>query len=256
MIRFEREGLALLRAEPSACLVVITQAKGSTPRSEGAWMVVGATTQVGSVGGGALEHQVMQLARECRDPLERAYNLGTLMNQCCGGWVRMEFWPAPDLCSLDRLPSGYVFMPADNHIRLRVHGAGHVCRALASLVGPLPIQLQVVDPRPEYLAFDWPEGVSCSAQTPSNFPDSVIIMTHSHALDFELCQHYLTSPPGFLGLLGSHSKGASFASRLRKLGIDPTPITCPIGQKSLGKEPGVVALSLLHQVLLDRIEVL
>ncbi len=252
MIQFQHQGAAFLRQHPGACLVVVTQAKGSTPRAQGAWMLVNPTQQLGTIGGGALEHQVLQLAREAREPFERAFNLGTAMNQCCGGWMRLEFWPAPDLAQLPQLPSGQHWVAPDDHVQLHVHGAGHVSRALADLIAPLPVQLCVIDSRPEYLQQPWPAGVQTCMDTPESRPDAVIIMTHSHELDQQLCQHYLADPPVFLGLLGSHSKAASFASRLRKQGLDPTPIVCPIGDKSLGKEPGVVALSLLHHLLQHR----
>src|SRR5690606_21474323 len=78
------------------------------------------------------------------------------------------------------------------------------------------------------------------------------IVTYSHALDLELCHRLLLRGFGWLGLIGSATKWARFRSRLRALGhlsraIDR--ITCPIGDRGLGKLPQAIAIGVAAQLL-------
>ena len=250
MIRWNPHGARFVEQHPGACLAVIVEALGSTPRDVGAWMLISQNQILGSVGGGHLERTVIDHARRISGPDQQAYNLGTAMQQCCGGWVRVEFWPAaPSDADQQALPSGQSWPVEMPMLNLRVYGAGHVGRALSSLVAELPIRLEIVDQRENYLDYPWPAGVQALSEPSEIAPDAVLVMTHSHALDLEICKRYLHAPPAFFGLLGSRSKSVKFANQLRRLGLDPDPLVCPIGDKSLGKTPGLVALSILHHVM-------
>ena len=79
-------------------------------------------------------------------------------------------------------------------------------------------------------------------------------MTHSHELDYEPWRAILKRDDfAFVGLIGSQSKAARFRHRLRKDGISPQAadrLTSPIGGSGpTSKEPGVIALSALTEVL-------
>ena len=79
-------------------------------------------------------------------------------------------------------------------------------------------------------------------------------MTHSHALDFDICDQVLRRGDfGFLGLIGSATKRASFVRRLRLRGHSDAIIgrlTCPIGLAAIaGKAPAAVAISVAGQLL-------
>ena len=85
---------ALARGEP-AVLVTVCAAEGSTPRGPGTKMVVTAHDQHGTIGGGNLEFTA---AAQARGLIERGgpgaflfqdYPLGPLLQQCCGGYVRL-----------------------------------------------------------------------------------------------------------------------------------------------------------------------
>lgn len=54
---------AFLDAAPSAALVEVTEAKGSTPREKGAWMLVTPERIFGTIGGGQLEFMAIDTAR-------------------------------------------------------------------------------------------------------------------------------------------------------------------------------------------------
>jgi xanthine dehydrogenase accessory factor len=80
-------------------------------------------------------------------------------------------------------------------------------------------------------------------------------MTHSHPLDLEICARVLRRGDfAYLGLIGSETKRARFAGRLRAIGIPPQSLarlTCPIGIPGIaGKEPAVIAASVAAQLLI------
>ena len=61
-------------------------------------------------------------------------------------------------------------------------------------------------------------------------------------------------PSTSIGLIGSDTKWARFQTRLRALGLDPAPITCPIGVKSLGKTPDAIAMGCVNGLLAGMLE--
>lgn len=79
--------------------VVIAQVRGSSPREVGAAMLVWPEGQEGTIGGGALEHQAAQAARQmlaelAAEPAGAAarltrHALGPDLGQCCGGSVQL-----------------------------------------------------------------------------------------------------------------------------------------------------------------------
>jgi xanthine dehydrogenase accessory factor len=72
----------------------VIAAEGSTPRDAGARMLVTARGQSGTIGGGNLEHLAAGqarglLAQTARTFALQDYPLGPLLQQCCGGHVRL-----------------------------------------------------------------------------------------------------------------------------------------------------------------------
>lgn len=139
-----------------------------------------------------------------------------------------------------------------------IYGAGHVGKALAAVLAPLP-QFDVVltDLRLEQLA-DVPQGVRSDAAMPTEVmakaaPDAAhFIMTPEHDYDLELCHHLLRRTFAAAGLIGSATKWARFRKRLAALGHDPAQISriaCPIGDPAFGKHPQAIALSIAAHML-------
>ncbi|MDP4590737.1 MAG: XdhC family protein, partial [Burkholderiaceae bacterium] len=74
-----------------------------------------------------------------------------------------------------------------------------------------------------------------------------VVMTHSHALDLEICTAILRRHDfSYVGLIGSQTKAARFQQRLKDRNITHAhQLVCPIGILGItGKEPAVVALSI------------
>ena len=150
----------------------------------------------------------------------------------------------------------------DPRPRLFLFGAGHVGRSLCTIASQLPLRLVAFDSRDAMRALvpradnvtvcDMAEPEICVRSIPQNA--AVLVMTHSHELDYELCRALLKRDDlAFIGLIGSHSKAARFRHRLRKDGVSPQVtdrLTSPIGTCGpTGKEPGVIALSALTEIL-------
>ena len=139
-------------------------------------------------------------------------------------------------------------------------GAGHVAQALARQLRPLGAALTWVDSREEAFAdvdtggltpvvTEVPEAEVAAAPAGSFF----LVMTHSHALDFALCEAIFRRRDfAYFGLIGSRSKRASFSHRLLDRGLSPDRLgemTCPIGIPGIvSKEPAAIALAVAAQV--------
>lgn len=247
------EVLAELRERGVACaMVVVTAVRGSAPREVGARMIVAEGRLAwGTIGGGNLERLAIERAQGLIGRGQASaesvdYPLGESTGQCCGGAVSLYLesfpWVKP---------------------RVVVFGAGHVGQALAALAGHLSVEMLVIDtrdstslmPRPAanrgytLLFVDAPE-----AELERLSADCmVLIMTHSHALDFELVANALRRPPfRYLGLIGSERKWTRFRVRLARRGFSAEQIArvrCPIGLVRGSKEPGAIALSAAAELL-------
>ena len=259
-------------AQAPAVLVSVSETRGSVPRERGAWMAVFADTLVGTIGGGQLEWSAVRQARE-RLALpgdrpgggawEHEAALGPSLGQCCGGRVRLRFEPvqAADRDALrQRLSSRLT--------PLALFGGGHVGRAIVQALAPLPFEVTWIDSRDEVFPGDLPPQVHAEHSEPVQAavgdlaPGSlVLIMSFSHAEDLDIVAACLqrqrtTADLPFVGLIGSLTKWATFRHRLAERGFGDAElarVTCPIGLPGItGKEPAVIAASVVAQLLLVR----
>lgn len=168
--------------------------------------------------------------------------------------------PTPLSARGDRPAIGAVLVerPGESLRPLWLFGAGHVGQAIARHAATLPFRLAWFDTRAEFADRD---GVTlvpaaaiaeCLADAPADA--AAVILTHDHALDYQLTLAALTRTPlAFTGLIGSATKRARFTSRLRGDGVSDAALTrlaCPIGLPGItGKEPDVIAVALLAQLL-------
>jgi xanthine dehydrogenase accessory factor len=145
--------------------------------------------------------------------------------------------------------------------QLWLYGAGHVGQAVARVVTTLPMHLTWIDsrpglppaPRPENIdALSTTDPVATVAAAPAG--THFLIMTHSHALDYELCRAILERRDApWVGLIGSDSKAARFRSRLRNDAVTDRALeklACPIGIDGINsKRPEVIAIAVAAQLL-------
>ena len=140
-----------------------------------------------------------------------------------------------------------------------IYGAGHVGRALAQLLSPLPqFEVTLIDVRREQLC-DLPDTVQTFDEAlPTDImalaPDEAahFIMTPEHDYDLELCHRLLGREFAYAGLIGSRAKWARFRARLAELGHSEQQIgrvNCPIGTPALGKHPQAIAVGVVAGLL-------
>ena len=137
---------------------------------------------------------------------------------------------------------------------LWLFGAGHISRALAPLLSQLDYQVTVFDERQHWSqANAFPQEVTVLTQAyPEQAPSAdshILIMTHSHKLDYQLLTHFISQPLAFLGVIGSRSKSVRFHHRLERDGYDSNALTMPIGLNGMGKKPMEIAISICAQLL-------
>jgi xanthine dehydrogenase accessory factor len=141
-------------------------------------------------------------------------------------------------------------------------GAGHVGRAVVLALAPLPFTIRWIDGRQDQFPRHVPQNAVavCTDDVSQELAQArrdamVVVMTHSHPLDFDITAAALQRDAfDFVGLIGSETKRARFASWARQLGIADGQIdrlVCPIGIPQIrGKEPAVIAAGIAAQLLI------
>lgn len=146
--------------------------------------------------------------------------------------------------------------------KLIMFGAGHVGRAVATALAPLPFDVTWVDNRED----EFPDHVAAShtvqvSEDYTSFVDRApagacyLVFTHSHQLDYALISRILARRDAFYcGMIGSKTKRARFENRMLKERLiteeDLPKFICPIGVKGInGKEPQVIAASVAAELL-------
>jgi len=143
---------------------------------------------------------------------------------------------------------------------IAVFGAGHVGAAVVNALSGLDCNIRWIDSRRNIFR-DVPGNVrTVEAQEPAlevaAMPaDSYyLVMTHSHAIDFDICDHILRRGDSrYCGLIGSVSKRRRFEKRYRQQGMPQEMIdtlVCPIGVDGIsGKKPAEIAVSTAAEIL-------
>jgi xanthine dehydrogenase accessory factor len=251
-----------LAGNPNAILVEITGTLGSTPREAGAVMLVSADRSWGTIGGGQLEFMAIANARKLLAGAggEEVMDipLGPDIGQCCGGRTRLRCRQATAE-AIAKL-KGRLERDRGNRPSVYIFGAGHVGRALAAALAPLPLATTIVEVRreeldelppdidtmlvamPEALVADMPAGAA------------VVILTHDHALDFMIAREALARGDlAYVGMIGSATKRATFSHWLVREGSATDLIdglTLPIGGSRVkDKRPEVIAAMTAAELL-------
>ena len=230
--------------------IEVLETFGSAPREAGASMIVSATSQTGTIGGGRLEYDAIAQARACLSDgifeTQQTVALGPEIGQCCGGKVILGFARSEKPSQNPATTPAFVF------------GGGHVGRAIARALVPLPFSVELVETRASYLR-DLSDTITATelaapeAAVRSAPPGAVfIVTTHDHALDFLIVEDAIRRrDAAYIGMIGSKSKRAVLTARLREADLDATELTCPIGVAGLGdKRPEVIAAFTATEILM------
>ncbi|WP_454850382.1 xanthine dehydrogenase accessory protein XdhC [Rhizobium binxianense] len=254
---------SFLAAHPATILVEITGTQGSTPREAGTFMLVAPTAIWGTIGGGQFEFMAIRNAREMlagNGVAVMDIPLGPEIGQCCGGRTQLGFRRMTG--EIAAALTARITEEAGSLPEVHLFGAGHVGRALAAALEPLPLSVTVVEtregeltslpattrtrlvPMPEALVAEIPAG------------SAVVILTHDHALDFLIAREALQRTDlAYTGMIGSATKRATFASWLVREGggerVWLERLTLPIGGSAVrDKRPEVIAAMTAAEILM------
>ncbi|MCV2403160.1 xanthine dehydrogenase accessory protein XdhC [Marinomonas sp. C2222] len=231
---------------------------GSAPRESSSKMIITQDHSFDTIGGGQLEYAVCQKARamlssgsdgetSASHVLEH-FPLAAKTNQCCGGSVSvlLEYFPEPAT-------------------KITIFGMGHVASTLVNVLANMQAKVSWVDSR-ENLAQDRQmQGVPANAQVflyesmlehveKMGVNEMALIMTHDHALDYQLVEALLDRKDcRFIGLIGSQTKALRFRKRLASASFSQGEIDsvhCPVGSPDItGKKPFEIAISISAQII-------
>jgi len=247
------DALSSLNADSqSHVLMTVLDTRGSSPRDIGTKMVVSKNQTFDTIGGGALEYQSIEIARQLLEKNQaiqhtETFNLGKDLKQCCGGVVSVFFEVFPS-----------------SHFNLNIFGAGHIGQALCKLLEDIDCKVKLFDSRAELLSSTYPKHITTHGldepeiaveSCPSN--SYFLVMTHDHALDQQLCEAILSRDDfTYCGVIGSRTKGIKFRQRLKKKGFSSeelSQLTCPMGLSDLStKKPMEIAVSVIAELLMLR----
>ncbi len=241
------------RRGPAALATVIGR-NGSAPQGAGARLLWTADGQLyGTVGGGAIEAQVLEACRAClRDGVTRTVkaNLVRDLGMCCGG--SMEVFVE--------------LLQAQS--RLVLIGAGHVAQAIAPIAEAAGFRVAVLDDREDMLAhpafagaqrLDYDVDELAQALPEVGAHDFVVILTRDHQRDEQALSAMLGKPYAYLGMIGSrrkvHAVLARILNRCHGQGL-PRPcfdrVHAPIGLALGGRTPSEIAVSVVAELIAVR----
>lgn len=232
-------------------LVTVVYASGSTPGRVGMKMIIKANSEiVGTVGGGAIETQVIKktLAEKPNKPVRWNFELGKnsrgeKTGMVCGGSQEVL---------VDPLFSGH---------HLYIVGGGHCGQALSELASKCGFYVTVVDDRKECanpISHPNAAKVICAPYSEIdkhiNFSPEIfiVIMTHGHFKDEAVVRKILRKNYKYLGMIGSVNKTKELFSRLQKSGFkrkELQKIFSPIGFKIGTQTPYEIAVGIVAQLL-------
>lgn len=230
-------------------LATVTESRGYTPRKPGAHMLVAREGETaGTIGGGAIEQEVLSAARallESGGSATLRRHLTQELGMCCGGEMAVFL---------------EVLEPAP---RLVVFGAGYIARPLAALAASCGFEVRVVDERADWATAERFPAARVELREPeaflhafeSNHDDFAVVATHDHALDQRLVQILLRRPFRFVGMIGSVPKQRKFALRLKARGYSSAEIArlqTPLGVSIGADTPEEIAVSVMAQLIAVR----
>jgi xanthine dehydrogenase accessory factor len=237
----------------SAALCTVVKSEGSTPRHVGSKMLVYHDGKfIGTVGGGDLEHRVLDEAwMAMGDGQARLlhYNMSDPSRGdvgVCGGQVEVFVEPI--------LPAPMVV----------VIGAGHVGKAVAHLAKWLGFRVAISDDRAEFCTPEVVPDADAYYPTPmEKLTDYVkvtrqtylVLTTRGSNVDAAGLGSLLETDAAYIGVIGSKRRWAETVKGLKKQGIPTEKIECvhsPIGLELRAETPEEIAVSIMAEILMIR----
>src|SRR5512141_3117928 len=245
------EIVALRRAGRKGALATITNVRGSIPSFKTAKMLVRDDGSIlGTIGGGCVEADVWQAAREVMEE-EKPRTLTFNLNQnpkydtglVCGGTLDVFIEP------ILPIPQLYIF------------GAGHVAYNLYKVALLAGFDVVVVDDRESYanrerfpdarqvIAKDFDQTTAELAIPESAF---VVIVTRGHRDDMRVLRWAVRTPARYIGMIGSRRKTIAIYDELEKEGFareEFDRVHAPVGLEIGAVTPEEIAISIVAEMI-------
>jgi xanthine dehydrogenase accessory factor len=248
------EIVELRRAGRRAALATIVHARGSIPSFESAKMLVRDDgTIAGTIGGGCVEAEVWQAAREVMEdekPRTLTFNLNHDPKYdsglVCGGTLDIYLEPILPVQTL------YIF------------GAGHVAHSLYRTARMANFDVVVVDDRESYANRErFPEARDVYAgdferviaQLAPNHSSYLVIVTRGHRDDMRVLRWAVETPAKYIGMIGSERKVIETYKQLQREGVAANKLArvyAPVGLNIGAITPEEIAIAIVAEMIAIR----
>lgn len=248
------EIVRLRKGGRKGAVATIVNVRGSIPSFKTAKMLVRDDgSLVGTIGGGCVEAEVWQAAREVMES-EKPRTLTFNLNQdpkydtglVCGGTLDIFIEPV--------LPSAELY----------IFGAGHVAVNLYRVAKDSGFEVTVIDDRETYANKErFPEAASIHAedfdQAMSKLSPSeaayIVIATRGHRDDMRVLRWAVQTPARYIGMIGSKRKTIAIFRELTKEGLAPElfeRVHAPVGLDIGAVTPEEIAVSITAELIAVR----
>jgi xanthine dehydrogenase accessory factor len=239
------------RNHESAALCTVISSEGSTPRHVGSKMLVYPDGKfIGTVGGGDLEHRVLDeawIAMTDGESRLLSYRMADPSRGdpgVCGGTVEVFVEPI--------LPPAMVV----------VIGAGHVGKAVVHLAKWLGFRVAVSDDRPEFCNPEAVPGADAYYPVPmAQLPEQlkinkrtyIVITSRGANVDIQGLPGLLDTNPAYIGVIGSRRRWLTTVKAVRQKGIPQEKLESvhsPMGLELNAETPEEIAVSIMAEILM------
>jgi xanthine dehydrogenase accessory factor len=248
------ELIRLRRLGQKCALATIVQVRGSIPSFESAKLLVREDgSMIGTIGGGCVEAEVWNAAREVMEtekPKHMSFNLGQDAaydnGLICGGQLDVFVEPV--------IPSP----------RAIIFGAGHISKSLCKVASLAGFSTTIVDNRDSFANRErFPEADEIFAEEYEDvFPKLsiyestyLIIVTRGHRDDMRVLRWAATTPARYVAMIGSKRKVLSVVKELEKDGLSREQldrIYAPMGLEIGAISPEEIAISVAAEMIAVR----
>ena len=245
------EIVKLQRAGHRGAVATIVSVRGSIPSFKSAKMLVRDDgTIAGTIGGGCVEAEVWQAAREVMES-ERPRTLTFDLNQdpkydtglVCGGTLDIFIEPV--------LPTPLLY----------IFGAGHVGHELSKAAGRAGFDVIVVDDREAYanrerfpdakdvVAEDFDKALAAITPSESAY---IVIVTRGHRDDMRVLRWAVQTNAKYIGMVGSRRKAITVFRELTNEGLKPElfeRVHSPVGLDIGAITPEEIAVAIAAELI-------
>lgn len=235
-------------------MATIVNVRGSIPSFKTAKMLVRDDGSiVGTIGGGCVEAEVWQAAREVMES-EKPRTLSFDLNQdpkydtglVCGGTLEIFVEP--------------ILPPAD----LYIFGAGHVAASLYKIARIAGFDVTIIDDRAAYANRErFPEAQqvivddfekAATELTPSE-SSYIVIVTRGHRDDMRMLRWAVQTPARYIGMIGSKRKTITIFKELQQEGLSAhlfDRVHAPVGLDIGAITPEEIAVAITAELIAKR----